>query len=180
MYFDGLTRNTARGSSFNAGNQRLPRISSVLPTLSEPCSPTCYSLTSNEATLGERLLSIRLEKEWSESDKQQLIDILSAYEGSRLERICGLKDVFNRTCAEVGFSNCIHSFAWLTKFKVARQVTSILQDRSRGPSVHEPGADMECSTPSSTSGSLRPLLQRSKSSKAQLSTLKVVSFGRES
>lgn len=106
MYFDGLTRNGSKGSSFNAGNQRLPRISSVLHTLSEPCSPTCYSLTSNEATLGARLSSMRLEKRgWSESDKQQLIDILSAYEGSGLERICGLKAVFSRTCAEVGVSN---------------------------------------------------------------------------
>ncbi|KIR55015.1 polycomb protein e(z) [Cryptococcus gattii Ru294] len=152
MYFDGLTRNGSKGSSFNAGNQRLPRISSVLHTLSEPCSPTCYSLTSNEATLGARLSSMRLEKRgWSESDKQQLIDILSAYEGSGLERICGLKAVFNRTCAEI-----------------AQQITTILQDRSRGPSVHEAGVEIEYSTSSSTSGSSRPLLQRSKSSKAQL------------
>lgn len=114
MYFDGLTRNTARGSSFNAGNQRLPPISSVLPTLSEPCSPTCYSLATTEATLGEKLSSIRLENGWSESDKQQLIDILSAYEGSGLESICGLKDVFNRTCAEVGTLGPYSP--WLTKF----------------------------------------------------------------
>lgn len=39
--------------------------------------------------------------------------------------------------------------------------------------MHEAGADMECSTPSSTSGSSRPVLQRIKSSKAQLSTLKM-------
>lgn len=106
MYFDGLTRNVSKGSSFNAGNQRLPRISSVLPTLSEPCSPTCYSLTSNEATLRAGFSSMRLEgRGWSESDKQQLIDILSAYDGSGLERICELKAVFSRTCAEVGVSN---------------------------------------------------------------------------